>query len=228
MKRLKVSNNVIRRLPRYLRKLDELAEHGITRVSSSELGQHLGFTPSQIRQDFSCFGEFGQQGYGYNVQALREQIAAILGMDRGLNAVLVGVGNIGRALMDNFCFSAWGCNLIGAFDVRDDLVNTELNGIMIHSMDELPAFLEENRVDLAVLAVPKASAISVANSLVGYGIGAIWNFTNVDIAGPNSSVIVENVHFSDSLLSLSYFISERNDEASLKAAKAEKQNSAQK
>ena len=216
LKRLKVSNNVIRRLPRYLRKLDELSEHGITRVSSSELGQQLGFTPSQIRQDFSCFGEFGQQGYGYNVLALRSQIASILGMDRGLNAILVGVGNIGRALMDNFCFSAWGCNLVGAFDVRSDLVGTSFNGIEIHSMDSLSEFLEANRVDLAVLTVPKAAATSVANLLVESGIGAIWNFTNVDVTGPSSSVIVENVHFSDSLLSLSYFISERNDEEELK------------
>ena len=108
MKRLKVSNNVIRRLPRYLRKLDELTAQGITRVSSSELGQQLGLTPSQIRQDFSCFGEFGQQGYGYHVPALREQVASILGMDRHYCAILIGLGNIGHALIDNFCFRDWG------------------------------------------------------------------------------------------------------------------------
>ena len=118
MKRIKVSNNVIRRMPRYLRKLDELQEGGISRVSSFELGQQLGLTPSQIRQDFSCFGEFGQQGYGYNVAALREQIAAILGMDRGFRAILIGVGNIGHALMDNFSFRACGVELAAAFDVK--------------------------------------------------------------------------------------------------------------
>ena len=123
MKKIKVSNNVIRRMPRYLRKLDELDAQGISRISSSELGNLLGLTPSQIRQDFSCFGEFGQQGYGYNVSALKEEIAKILGTDRGYNAVLVGVGNIGRALMDNFCFSDWGCNLISA------------SGVLIESFD---------------------------------------------------------------------------------------------
>ena len=129
-------------MPRYLRRLDELAAQGITRVSSSELGRQLGLTPSQIRQDFSCFGEFGQQGYGYNVTALREEIAKILGMDRGYSAVLIGVGNIGRALMDNFCFSAWGCNLLCAFDVDRNIIGRELNGIPVKSMDELPEFLQ--------------------------------------------------------------------------------------
>ena len=223
MRRVNVSNNVIRRMPRYLRKLDELAGHGINRISSSELGEQLGLTPSQIRQDFSCFGEFGQQGYGYNVPALREQVAAILGMDRGLHAVLIGVGNIGRALMDNFCFSAWGCNLLAAFDVNPELIGKEFNGILIHSMDELPQFLQEHPTDLAVLTVPKESAIAVTELLTKNGIGAIWNFTNVEIAGPNSSLIVENLHFSDSLLALSYYISERQDEEAARAARAEKQ-----
>ena len=112
MKRIKVSNNVIRRLPRYLRKLDELKASGVGRISSFNLGQQLGLTPSQIRQDFSSFGEFGQQGYGYHVPSLRNQVASILGMDRSFSAVLVGVGNIGRALMDNFCFTDWGFRLL--------------------------------------------------------------------------------------------------------------------
>ena len=222
MRRVNVSNNVIRRMPRYLRNLDELAGHAINRISSSELGEQLGLTPSQIRQDFSCFGEFGQQGYGYNVHALREQIASILGMDRGLNAVLIGVGNIGRALMDNFCFSAWGCNLLAAFDVNPELIGKEFNGIHIYSMEDLTGFLKGRPADLAVLTVPKESAITVTDILTRNGIGAIWNFTNVDIAGPNSSLIVENLHFSDSLLSLSYYISERQDEEAARAARAEK------
>ena len=114
MKRVKVSNNVIRRLPRYLRRLDELTEEGVSRISSFELANQLGLTASQIRQDFSCFGEFGQQGYGYNVPALRAHLASVLGVDRGFTAVLIGVGNIGRALMDNFCFSDWGFRLTAA------------------------------------------------------------------------------------------------------------------
>ena len=223
MKKIKVSNNVIRRMPRYLRKLDELETQGIARVSSSELGNLLGLTPSQIRQDFSCFGEFGQQGYGYNVSALKEEIAKILGTDRGYSAVLIGVGNIGRALMDNFCFSAWGCNLLCAFDVNKDIIGRQINGIPVKSMDELPAFLAENKVDLAVLAVPKEFALSVTDVLTENGIEAIWNFTNVDIAEPDSPLIVENLHFSDSLLALSYYISEKKDEDAARAARRERQ-----
>ena len=228
MKRVKVSNNVIRRIPRYLRKLDELMEAGVTRISSFDLGQQLGLTPSQIRQDFSCFGEFGQQGYGYNVAALREQVAAILGMDRGFSAILIGVGNIGRALMDNFCFSEWGFHLLSAFEVNPALIGTELSGVPIRSMDELESFLAENKVDVAVLSVPKEAALRVTERLTKNGIRAIWNFTNVERTDPNSSILVENVHFSDSLLSLSYYISERKDEEAARAARAEKLAGAEK
>jgi redox-sensing transcriptional repressor len=223
LKRLKVSNNVIRRLPRYLRKLDELTNNGISRISSFELGQQLGLTPSQIRQDFSCFGEFGQQGYGYNVPALRAQISTILGSDRGFNAILIGVGNIGRALMDNFCFAEWGFKLECAFDIKPELIGTEFNGVPIYSMDNLVSYLQETHVDVAVLTVPKEVAVAVTNTLTENGVEAIWNFTNVELTEPNSPILVENVHFSDSLLSLSYFISERKDERAARAARSEKQ-----
>ena len=223
MKRLKVSNNVIRRLPRYLRKLDDLTESGVSRISSFELGHQLGLTPSQIRQDFSCFGEFGQQGYGYNVQALRGQIAAILGADRGFAAILVGVGNIGRALMDNFCFSDWGFVLKAAFDIEPALIGTEFKGVKIYSADSLEEYLAAEKIDVAVLTVPKDAAIGVTERLTAAGIDAIWNFTNVELTEPNSSTIVENVHFSDSLLSLSYYVAERQDEEAARAARAEKQ-----
>ena len=223
MKRLKVSNNVIRRLPRYLRKLDELTESGISRISSFELGHQLGLTPSQIRQDFSCFGEFGQQGYGYNVQALRGQIAAILGADRGFSAILIGVGNIGHALIDNFCFSDWGFQLSAAFDVKPEIIGTTFNKVPVMSMEELPRYLDENEIDIAVLTVPKDAALPVTRILTGHGVEAIWNFTNVELTEPNSSTIVENVHFSDSLLSLSYYVAERRDEEAARAARAEKQ-----
>ena len=196
MKRIKVSNNVIRRLPRYLRKLDELKASGVGRISSFNLGQQLGLTPSQIRQDFSCFGEFGQQGYGYNVAALREEIASILGMDRGFKAILIGVGNIGHALMDNFCFSEWGFTLAAAFDIDPAIVGTTSNGVTIRSMDELLDYLRENKIDVAVLTVPKEAASAVAKLLFDNGIGAIWNFTNVELTEPNSPSLVENVHFS--------------------------------
>ena len=222
MKRIKVSNNVIRRLPRYLRKLDELKAGGVGRISSFNLGQQLGLTPSQIRQDFSSFGEFGQQGYGYNVAALREEIASILGMDRGFKAILIGVGNIGHALMDNFCFSEWGFTLEAAFDIDPEIVDTVSNGVTVKSMDELLDFLHENKIDVAVLTVPKEAASAVAKLLFDNGIGAIWNFTNVELTEPNSNSIVENVHFSDSLLSLSYFIAERYDEEAAHAARLER------
>ena len=219
MKRLKVSNNVIRRLPRYLRKLDELNAQGVSRVSSSELGRQLGLTPSQIRQDFSCFGEFGQQGYGYHVPALRKQVAAILGMDRSFQAVLVGVGNIGHALVDNFCFSDWGFHLTAAFDVKPEIIGTTINKVPVYSMEELPAYLDRNDVHIAVLAVPKDAAVPVTEILTAHGIDAIWNFTNVELTEPNSSVIVENMHFSDSLLALSYYVAERIDERAARAAR---------
>ncbi len=214
-----ISHNVIRRLPRYLRRLDELIESGVERISSKELGEQLGLTPSQIRQDFSCFGEFGQQGYGYNVRVLREQIAGILGMDRDFQAILIGVGNIGHALMDNFCFSDWGFHLAAAFDIKPNLIGQKFQDVEIYAMEELSGYIRRNRVDVAVLAVPKEAAIPVAELLTENGIGAIWNFTNVELTGPNSPTIVENVHFSDSLLTLSYFVAERQDEREAKAAK---------
>ena len=219
MKRVKVSNNVIRRLPRYLRKLDELQENGISRISSFELGQQLGLTPSQIRQDFSCFGEFGQQGYGYNVSGLREQIASILGMDRGYRAILVGVGNIGHALMDNFSFAECGVELAAAFDIKESLIGTEFKGVPILSETQLEEYLKTDDIAVAVLCVPKEVAVGVTKILTDNGIEAIWNFTNMELTEPNSPIIVENVHFSDSLLSLSYFVSERLDERAAEASR---------
>ena len=211
MKRVKVSNNVIRRLPRYLRKLDELAAGGVDKISSRQLGEELGLTSSQVRQDFNCFGEFGQQGYGYNVSALREQIAGILGMDRPYSAILIGVGKIGRALMENFCFSDWGVKLAAAFDIKPALIGTEYRGVPIHAIEELESYLQKNKADIAVLTVPKTVAISVTETLTENGVDAIWNFTNVELTKPNSDTIVENIHFSDSLLSLCYFVTERRD-----------------
>ena len=207
LKRERISNNVIRRLPRYLRKLDELREKGIERISSVELGRELGFTSSQVRQDFNNFGGFGQQGYGYPVQSLRDQIASILGMDRGYQAILVGTGHIGQALIANFCFEEWGFKLIGAFDVNPDLIRDGFNDVPVMGMNKLSSFLKENKADIAVLAVPKDAARSTAELLVDNGIRAIWNFTNVDVAVSESNVVVENFLFSDSLLALSYYVS---------------------
>ena len=222
MKQLKVSNNVIRRLPRYLRKLDELKTAGVDRISSGELGRQMSLTSSQIRQDFSCFGEFGQQGYGYNVTALRGEIAAILGTNRPFSAVLVGVGNIGRALIENFCFEQYGFHIVSAYDVRPELVGTDIGGIAVHDISELPQAFERGPVDVAVLSVPKIMANRAANELVEHGVHAIWNFTNVELDVAESDVIVENIHFSDSLLALGYYLSERMDSEAAAAAKNQK------
>ena len=143
-------------------------------------------------------------------------------MDRGFRAILIGVGNIGHALMDNFCFSDWGFHLAAAFDIKPELIGTSFQGVPILSMEELGSYIRSNPVDVAVLAVPKEAAIPVTELLTASGIEAIWNFTNVELTEPNSSTIVENIHFSDSLLSLSYYVAERKDETAAKAAKADK------
>lgn len=222
MKKRKISDAVVRRLPRYYRYLDDLHSKGIVRISSSLLGERMGITASQIRQDLSCFGEFGQQGYGYKVTSLRAEIASILGMDRGYSAILIGVGNLGQALLCNFSFKTWGFDLKAAFDVKPQLIGTDYEGVKIHDMATLPQFLSENKVDAAVLCVPKAHAVQTTELLTSHGVNAIWNFTNVELTAPESSTIVENIHFSDSLLSLSYYISEDNDEKAARAARMNK------
>ena len=222
MKKRKISDAVVRRLPRYYRYLDDLHSKGIVRISSSLLGERMGITASQIRQDLSCFGEFGQQGYGYKVTALRAEIASILGMDRGYSAILIGVGNLGQALLCNFSFKTWGFDLKAAFDVKPQLIGTDYEGVKIHDMATLPQYLSENKVDAAVLCVPKAHAVQTTELLTSHGVNAIWNFTNVELTAPESSTIVENIHFSDSLLSLSYYISEDNDEKAARAARMNK------
>ena len=219
MKRERISDAVIHRLPRYFRHLDDLHKRGVIRISSNTLGNKMGITASQIRQDLSCFGEFGQQGYGYNVSGLREQIASILGMDRGYRAILVGVGNIGHALMDNFSFAECGVELAAAFDVKESLIGTEFKGVPILAETQLEEYLKTHDIAVAVLCVPKEVAVSLTKILTDNGIEAIWNFTNMELTEPNSPIIVENVHFSDSLLSLSYFVSERLDERAAEASR---------
>jgi len=212
MKRIKISNNVIRRLPKYLRKLDDLRAAGVERISSGELGRQMGLTPSQIRQDFSCFGEFGQQGYGYNVAALRQEISRILGMDRGFSCVLVGVGNIGHALIDHFNFNNFGFELKAAFDIKSDLIGSSLRNVPVYDMKELGVKLDELKPDVAILCVPSFFANEVAPVLVNNGVRGIWNFTNVELDIPADKTVIENIYFSDSLLALGYYMSEYRDE----------------
>lgn len=208
MKKQKVSNAVIRRLPRYYRHLTDLSKAGVLRISSSALGTAMNLTASQIRQDLSCFGEFGQQGYGYNVESLRNEVAEILGMSRGHTAVILGVGNLGRALIENFSFQRCGFQLTAAFDVDPELIGHEISGIRIHSADELEAYLREEPASVGVLTVPKSAADTMARRLIQSGVKGLWNFTNLELNVGDADVVVENVHFADSLLALSYLISE--------------------
>ena len=209
MKRQNVSDAVIRRLPRYYRYLDDLHIRGTVRISSSTLGEKMGITASQIRQDLSCFGEFGQQGYGYNVEELRSEIGHILGVDNQHSIIIVGVGNLGRALMQNFHFHDTGFLLEAAFDVSPALVGSRVAGTPILDMTELDQFVRAHRPDVAVLTVPQAAAQATANRLIDLGVRGFWNFTNVELSSDDPGVRFEDVHFADRLLTLSYRITER-------------------
>jgi len=206
MRKDRVSEAVIRRLPRYYRYLDDLHNNGVVRISSNSLGKKMGVTASQIRQDLSCFGEFGQQGYGYHVDELREEIGRILGIEQGHHLIIVGAGNLAHALMCNFNFLATGFVLDAAFDIDPSVIGTEIAGTPIYSMDELPAYLQQNKADVAVLTVPGRVAQATADKLIACGIRGIWNFTNMELDTQDSNVKLENVHFADSLLTLSYRI----------------------
>ena len=208
MKKQKVSSAVIRRLPRYYRRLTDLHAAGVVRISSSALAGSMGLTASQIRQDLSCFGEFGQQGYGYNVEKLRGEIADILGMARGHSAIILGAGNLGRALMENFHFDRSGFALTAAFDIHPSLVGRTLSGVPVHHIDTLERFLGQSPVSVGVLTVPRSAAASIAERLVRSGVKGIWNFTNIELSVSGPGVVVEDVHFADSLLALSYMITE--------------------
>lgn len=208
MRKEKISTAVIRRLPRYYRHLDDLYRNGTIRISSSALAASMGLTASQIRQDLSCFGEFGQQGYGYNIERLRAEVADILGMNEQHTAIILGAGNLGRALLENFQFRFYGFRLLAAFDIEPTVVGTRLGGIPVYHIDVLENYIAEHDVSVAVLTVPASVASDTAQRLVDGGVKGIWNFTNVELPIEDTSVKIENVHFADSLLTLSYMISE--------------------
>ena len=209
MKKENVSDAVIRRLPRYYRQLTELCAKGVVRISSHSLGQEMNITASQIRQDLSCFGEFGQQGYGYNVERLRAEVADILGMNRDHTVAILGAGNLGRALMENFPFASNGFHLVAAFDVDPELVGRELSGTPVYHADTLEEYLGSSPVSVCVLTVPAGVAELTARRLARCGVAGIWNFTNVELPQQDMpGVQIEDVHFADSLLTLSYMISE--------------------
>ncbi len=209
MRKEKISSAVIHRLPRYYRHLDDLYRSGTVRISSGALAKSMGLTASQIRQDLSCFGGFGQQGYGYNVERLRGEVADILGMNRDHTILILGAGNLGRALIENFSFRANGFRLVAAFDIDPVLVGTRLGGVPVYHMDMLEEYMREHKVNVGVLTVPASVALDTARRLAAYGVEGIWNFTNVELPeNEMTGVHVENVHFADSLLTLSYMISE--------------------
>lgn len=202
----KVSLPVIKRLPKYYRYLTTLSADGKEKISSSELAHMMGTTASQVRQDFNCFGGFGQQGYGYNVENLRASIREILKLDNNHTAVLIGAGNLGRALMTNFKFDQSGFQLTAAFDVRPELCGGHVAGVPVLDMQELESYVEQHQPDIAILTLPRQAARDVADKLCSWGIRGIWNFTGADLHLDGIHVPVENVHFSESLMTLSYRI----------------------
>lgn len=200
-----ISQAVIRRLPRYYRYLGDLLENGVERISSNDLSKRMKVTASQIRQDLNNFGGFGQQGYGYNVEYLYHEIGKILGLDRQHNFIIIGAGNLGRALGNYINFEKRGFIFRGVFDENPALIGSRIRGVKVMPMNEIEHFIRENDIDIAVLAIPKSGAVSVAEKLVRTGIHAIWNFAHVDLNVPEG-IQVENVHLSDSLMKLSYNI----------------------
>ncbi|MBQ1492821.1 MAG: redox-sensing transcriptional repressor Rex [Blautia sp.] len=202
-----ISKAVIKRLPRYYRYLGELKEEGVKRISSGALSSRMKVTASQIRQDLNHFGGFGQQGYGYNVDFLHEEIGKILGLDKTHPMILVGAGNLGLALANYHGFERRGFKLVGVFDANPLLEGKKVGEIHVSLADHIEAFLKENPVEIAILAIPGEAAKGVALRLSKCGIRAIWNFAHVDLDLPES-VVVENVHLSESLMTLSYNLGE--------------------
>lgn len=214
MENKEISQAVISRLPRYFRYLGELKDEGIERISSQELSDIMKVTASQIRQDFNNFGGFGQQGYGYKVEYLYEEIGKILGLDKKHNLIIVGAGNLGQALANYVNFERRGFLFKGMFDNNPELHGKKIRKMEVRPMEELPDFVRDNNIDIAVLTIPKTSAVSVAEQLVRDGIKGIWNFAHVDLNVPKE-IQVENVHLSDSLMKLTYNINRYEEENDL-------------
>lgn len=206
----KISIAIVKRLPRYYRYLGDLLDHGITRISSNELSKRMNVTASQIRQDLIKFGKFGQRGYGYNVGLLYDEIKSILGLDKEYKMIIIGAGNLGQALANYSSFAKRGFKFIGMFDKDPSLVGQSIGGCTINGIDTLDAFLKENKVDIAVLALPKENATQVSPILVKNGVKGIWNFSHVDLNTPDN-VVVQNEHLTDSVMILSYKLSELED-----------------
>lgn len=205
-----ISPLVIKRLPRYYRFLEELLKDGKSRISSAELAKRMGLTASQIRQDLNCFGGFGQQGYGYSVMELKDSIAEILGIDKNEKAILIGAGNLGRAIGAHVKFDRYGFKLIGVFDKKESAAGLIINDIPVRHIKGLENFCRDNKPTVAILCIPKTEAQNMVDELIALGIKGFWNFTHYDIAVNHPTVKVENVHLSDSLMTLRYHIKETN------------------
>ena len=201
-----ISQAVIRRMPRYYRYLGELLEEGVERISYNDLSRRMRVTASQIRQDLNNFGGFGQQGYGYNVQFLYDEIGKILGLNETHHIIVIGAGNLGQAITNYVKFEKFGFIITALFDVNPKLKGQTVRGIPIYLMDELDQYCKEHPVDIAALTLPKEKADETAQHLVQLGVHAIWNFAHVDLDLSDNQVVVENVHLSDSLMQLSYNI----------------------
>lgn len=204
----KISSAVIKRLPRYYRYLSELLEKGIDRISSHELSKKMNVTASQIRQDFNNFGGFGQQGYGYNVSFLHDEIGKILGLEHNYKVAIIGAGNLGQALANYGGFSKRGFNVSGIFDINPDIIGSKINGIDVMSIEDIEK--HANEINIAALTLPKDQASKMAQRLADMGVEAFWNFASTDLNLP-SHVVVENVHLAESLMRLSYKLSEKHD-----------------
>ena len=209
-----VSMSVIKRLPRYYRFLGELKKNNITRISSKELSQRMGLTASQVRQDLNCFGGFGQQGYGYNVEQLQNEIGAILGVNNGFKTILFGCGNLGRAIASHMTFEDRGFELVGLFDSNaDKMQDLRIKGLSVYPVEDLEVYCKEVEPKVAVLCVPTEAAPAIVDRLVNLGITNFWNFSHYDIASNYHGVTVENVHLNDSLMTLSYQIMNNEENA---------------
>ena len=207
-----VSSAVIKRLPRYFRYLRILIREGKTRISSAELSRRMNITASQIRQDLNCFGGFGQQGYGYNVNYLYARICELLGVGAGLQAVIIGAGNLGRALAKNEMFEKRGVDVVAIFDNNPELVGQKVNEIPIIHIDEFERYTATHTIDMAVLTLPKEYALEMAQRIVDTDISGIWNFTSQELDSLEGDIIVENVHLGDSLMTLNYLIANKDKE----------------
>ena len=215
--RPEVSSAVIKRLPRYFRYLRELIRMGKTRVSSAELSRMMNVTASQIRQDLNCFGGFGQQGYGYNVNYLYTKICELLGVGFGFRAAVVGAGNLGSALVRSPMFEKRGVDVVALFDVSPSVIGKKIGGIRVYDMAELVERLHEFGVEIVILTLPKEYAAEVAGKLSGSGVHGVWNFTGKELDLGESGIVVENVHIGDSLMTLCYEVAQRMDEKNGKA-----------